>query len=75
MERSRGFVVRAKENFCFIRSKDEALAREFYAHMSDSEDREIPPVETEAEFTPTMPRGKVAEYSAEFCKVLEPAKK
>lgn len=71
MERPRGFVVRARENFCFIRANGAGIAQEFYAHVTDFLNREIPPVGATVEFTPTMPRREGAEYSAEFCRVVD----
>jgi len=71
MERPRGFVVRVRDNFCFIRANDAGVATEFYAHASDFADRQIPPVGSEVEFTPCPPKRRGGEFSAEFCKVLK----
>ena len=70
MDRPHGFVVRAKDRFCFIRANDAGVATEFYAHASDFPDKQVPPVGTEIEFTPCPPKRQGGELSAEFCKVL-----
>ncbi len=71
MQRPCGFVVRAKEHFCFIRANDAGVASEFYAHKTDFEDRNIPTVGSVVQFTPCPPKRPGAEFSAEFCVVVK----